>query len=281
MGLNLPIKTVIFSETSKFDGKDVRDLTFQEVKQIAGRAGRYGKFECGYVGVASDASLSLVNHSIEVKPTPLLEPCCVRPTQTQLEVLKEQIGGNSIKSAISLFSQLSKVNSIIVCSDLDEMLGLADKIETNEALSAMSFADKYLFTCAPVSASDVVIDGFIDWLVSYSKRIPVRLRDEEYQPYLNGGSTSEDSVLNYAENIVKALTLYHWLARKKLEYFPSLEKCEELRDKINTFIENSLKRKGLHRKCPECARKMPLHHSHKLCNDCYRGRRRYGAVSSQ
>ncbi|MEO5968749.1 MAG: helicase-related protein [Bdellovibrionia bacterium] len=275
MGLNLPIKTVIFSETEKYDGKEVRPLTTQEVKQIAGRAGRYGKFECGYVGVATQGNVSMINQSIHAVHEATLESCCVRPTETQLEVLRDQIGGGSIKSAISLFSQLSKTNSIIVCSDLSEMVGLAERIEATTALANMSFPDKYLFICAPVSATDFVIESYIEWLISYSKNVPVELDEEKYSAYTNNGSTSEDNILNFAENSVKTLTLYHWLSRKRVSHFPSLEKCEEIRDKINTFIENSLKKRGLHRKCPQCARKLPLHHMHKVCDECFRGARRY------
>lgn len=273
MGLNLPIKTVIFSETTKYDGKEVRDLNAQEVKQIAGRAGRYGKFECGYVAVVTHGSLKSVTQHLHTPQEATLESCCVRPTETQLEVLRDQMGGNSIQSAISLFSQLSNVKSTIVCSDLTEMLGLAARIETIAPLAALSFQDKYLFTCAPVSATDIVIAEYIDWLVSYSSKIPVELQEQHYQSYTKNGSTSEDAILNNAENCVKILTLYHWLARKKKEYFPSLERCEELREKINTFIENSLKRKGLHRKCPVCQKKMAIHHVHKVCDDCFRAKR--------
>ena len=49
MGLNLPIRRVCFLEMAKFDGKDVRDLTSEEIKQIAGRAGRFGIYDEGYV----------------------------------------------------------------------------------------------------------------------------------------------------------------------------------------------------------------------------------------
>ena len=49
MGVNLPIKRIIFLATKKFDGDEIRDLTSQEVKQIAGRAGRKGIYEVGYV----------------------------------------------------------------------------------------------------------------------------------------------------------------------------------------------------------------------------------------
>jgi superfamily II DNA/RNA helicase len=41
MGLNLAIKRIIFSSITKYDGKTTRDLKATEIKQIAGRAGRY------------------------------------------------------------------------------------------------------------------------------------------------------------------------------------------------------------------------------------------------
>ncbi len=271
MGLNLPIKTVVFSETSKFDGKEVRNLNVQEIKQIAGRAGRYGKFECGYVTTISSGSLSLVSRNLSSNCKPILDSCFVRPTQTQLEVLRDQIGQDSIKGAISLFSKLSKVHSTIVCSDLSEMIALAEKIEMVQSLSSLSFSDKYLFTCAPVSATQGIISEFLEWLVSYAKKIPIHLNEADYRAYSPTGSTTEDTVLNHAENSVKMLTVYHWLARKRSEYFPSLEECENLRDQINAFIENSLKRKGLHKKCPQCSKRLPLHHPHKTCSDCYHG----------
>ncbi|MCB6178727.1 helicase [Rhodobacter sp. Har01] len=53
MGLNLDIKHVAFSSTSKFDGRRMRPLTPQEIGQIAGRAGRHT--EDGTFGVTGEA----------------------------------------------------------------------------------------------------------------------------------------------------------------------------------------------------------------------------------
>lgn len=53
MGLNLDIKHVAFSSTSKFDGRRMRPLTAQEIGQIAGRAGRHT--EDGTFGVTGEA----------------------------------------------------------------------------------------------------------------------------------------------------------------------------------------------------------------------------------
>jgi ATP-dependent RNA helicase SUPV3L1/SUV3 len=50
-GVNLPCETLLFAETSKFDGEERRDLLPWELAQIAGRAGRFGLVERGHVGV--------------------------------------------------------------------------------------------------------------------------------------------------------------------------------------------------------------------------------------
>jgi ATP-dependent RNA helicase SUPV3L1/SUV3 len=50
-GVNLPCETLLFAETTKFDGQERRDLLPWEIAQIAGRAGRYGFHERGHVGV--------------------------------------------------------------------------------------------------------------------------------------------------------------------------------------------------------------------------------------
>ncbi len=52
LGLNLNIKHVFFSNIIKFDGRRQRYLTFDEISQIAGRAGRYEND--GYFGVTEN-----------------------------------------------------------------------------------------------------------------------------------------------------------------------------------------------------------------------------------
>lgn len=54
LGLNVPIKRIVFLQTSKYDGFENRMLNISEVKQIAGRAGRYGIYDKGYVNSIQD-----------------------------------------------------------------------------------------------------------------------------------------------------------------------------------------------------------------------------------
>lgn len=56
MGLNLPVQRVVFLEQRKFYGKFTRHINESEAKQIAGRAGRMGKYDIGYYTVAENAA---------------------------------------------------------------------------------------------------------------------------------------------------------------------------------------------------------------------------------
>ena len=59
MGLNLDIRRVVFSTIEQYDGRQRRFLTVPEVKQIGGRAGRYGS-------LFPDGSVSCL-HSPDIK----------------------------------------------------------------------------------------------------------------------------------------------------------------------------------------------------------------------
>lgn len=67
MGLNLPIKTVLFSDTSKYDGRSVKPLSVMLVKQVAGRAGRYGQFDTGYYGATTKEDHAFIKTQMNKK----------------------------------------------------------------------------------------------------------------------------------------------------------------------------------------------------------------------
>lgn len=69
MGLNLPIKNLYFHEIEKFDGVSVDFLEPTLVKQIAGRAGRFGKFEEGIVSSFSGRHNKFLKECLESDTT--------------------------------------------------------------------------------------------------------------------------------------------------------------------------------------------------------------------
>lgn len=64
VGINYPVRAACFDGQRKFDGKSVRPLKAQEYFQMAGRAGRRGMDEAGYVfTLVSDSRTRLENYA--------------------------------------------------------------------------------------------------------------------------------------------------------------------------------------------------------------------------
>ena len=88
MGLNLNIKRIIFTSMTKFDGKERRKLYPAEVKQIAGRAGRYsGDYSSG--GIVTTLHPEDLSHLHICMGTPdlMISHAGVCPTFEHLQLL--------------------------------------------------------------------------------------------------------------------------------------------------------------------------------------------------
>ena len=69
MGLNLPIRRIIFMDTEKYDGVERRPLKPEEIQQIAGRAGRFGMYDKGWVGATQ--GLGVIRQGLNTVVPPL------------------------------------------------------------------------------------------------------------------------------------------------------------------------------------------------------------------
>ena len=63
IGLNLPARSVVFTELQKFDGQEMSTITTSEYLQMAGRAGRRGKDQIGYSLLCMDPGMGKVPRS--------------------------------------------------------------------------------------------------------------------------------------------------------------------------------------------------------------------------
>ena len=73
MGLNLPVRRIVFLQADKFDGTSRRPLRTPEIKQIAGRAGRYGIYDKGYVSAMGEQELEYIRERFEAPEEPLTQ----------------------------------------------------------------------------------------------------------------------------------------------------------------------------------------------------------------
>jgi len=90
MGLNLAIKRVVFTTISKFDGNVNRELEIGEIKQIAGRAGRFRtqtgeEGESGKVTSVQKDSIPAIKRAMKVS-TPKLEEALVKSSKHSMKL---------------------------------------------------------------------------------------------------------------------------------------------------------------------------------------------------
>ena len=124
MGVNLPIRRIIFMSIRKFDGEEVRELTSQEVKQIAGRAGRKGIYDVGYVAGVSDTH-NFISRKLEVKD----------------EVIKQAVVGPS--EAILTIKSLPLNEKLVLWKTREEKLDYYTKMDISEYLLILEKIKRY------------------------------------------------------------------------------------------------------------------------------------------
>jgi ATP-dependent RNA helicase SUPV3L1/SUV3 len=70
---------IVFATLQKFDGEQLRPLTASEVKQIAGRAGRFSSGRsAGYVSVLQETDLPVLRAALATA-TPDITLACLMP----------------------------------------------------------------------------------------------------------------------------------------------------------------------------------------------------------
>lgn len=124
MGVNLPIRRIIFTDVEKFDGETVRALTTQEVKQIAGRAGRIGIFDVGYVGALDRDALEFLEDRLNSEDAPI-EQAVIGPSEAIL-----QISLLPLQQKLALWSTQPEVLSHYAKKDVRNELLILDLLKT-------------------------------------------------------------------------------------------------------------------------------------------------------
>lgn len=122
MGVNLPIKRIVFMDIKKFDGNEFRYLNSHEVKQISGRAGRKGIYDIGYV--ASDTgNQEFLKEMLAVEDKKLKE-AVVGPSEAILKVKSL-----SLREKLALWVTREEKLPLYRKMDISEYLIILDSIK--------------------------------------------------------------------------------------------------------------------------------------------------------
>ena len=270
MGMNLPIKRIVFSAISKFfDGKEY-PLTYSELKQIAGRAGRYKRFPEGYVTTLAKVEEGLetisaaLHHDLDQKELAMVGPDLEIFRSVNLALEENNLQTLSLSEFLRLFNTMS-FEKPFYCVELKEMIELAEMVEDADTMNSLSDAEIFGFACAPVNQGLMEHVQYYVWILNHYVGKNMIVNEE---------IDTENEDIDYLETAIKCVELYQWLARHFDNNYFSFD-IEKLNENKSMAIEklNQLLSEKISKKCSSCGCKLPDDHQYNICETCFAERR--------
>lgn len=250
MGINLPIRRIVFMNSMKFDGTDKRRLEAEEIRQIAGRAGRYGYYDTGYVQSAMDTEY--IGKKLE------------EPLQS---IKRARIGFPEVLLDIDM-----EMDEIIEAWEQTKDHPMYDKISMAESVKKYRYLKNYrkklsymddrkfvlsLITC-PFDVKDR--DVLRLWLRYCEKPL-----EQHHCPML-----PQDFSLEGLESYYKQLDLYTQFSGR-MNWEVDREEVAVNREWAQHEIGELLKENKdmFEKKCRSCGAPLPWDYAYPVCQECY------------
>jgi len=262
MGMNLPIRRVILMETTKFDGVSRRPLRYEEIRQIVGRAGRYGIYDTGYAASANGDQR--VKTAIVDNPRPVGRAVIDFP-ETLLTV------------DAPILDLIKKWEEVVPAEgwqkeSIVQMRRLAELTKDLAAPKKLA----YDFLTIPFEEDNGALYDI--WYKVFVKEV----RGEEYSIYdlvdsMKLERPSSADAIDILEQQHRILDLYFNLARKFQPLESTLKLIMEKKRICSGRIMKVLETRGFkERRCKSCGKPLPWNHPYGLCTKCYeRQQKRY------
>ncbi len=256
MGMNLPIRRVVFLENQKYDGDIVRPLTDSEIRQIAGRAGRYGQYDVGYVNAYGFKRA--IAHSLS-RPAPQLTEAVIR--------FPESLLGIPLPLSQILIAWINmQDNDCFSKASTQRMLALTESIEDPKSDKTLI----YRFVTIPFDETDTAL--YDVWKHMYrtenrGEHLDVRLM----LPELTNPDDAVIGSLDRLEDQYKLCDLLYNYARLFLpDPYNTLAMIQHRKDLISQGIIHILSTQKLHsRTCKICRRPLPWNWPYSMCDRCH------------
>ena len=235
MGLNLPIRRVIFSNIYKFDGVASRPLNATEVRQIAGRAGRFGIYETGYVNVLESDERIHIEHMLTTDDTADLQRLPIHLPFTRIDALSNQLHTKRIAEILLYYHERNQLNdAFFEQAQLNSQI--AQALLVDEYAPNMSLKDKYIFVCAPIALNIAFEKDYYLLCLKSVAENNTRGLPSTPEWLLSNASTH----LETAELLSHNLSLYAWLSFKFPQLFIDGHQVSAVRKQVSRYIENAL-----------------------------------------
>ncbi|NMD69889.1 RNA helicase [Bacillus sp. DNRA2] len=258
MGLNLPIRRIVFLENEKFDGTRRRRLTSQEVKQIAGRAGRKGIYDIGKVAFSTEIGTMKKLLANEDEP---VQSFAIAPTNAVFERFQKYY--HDLGTFFELWDKFKSPKGTKKAS-LTEERELYQMVQGTEIEARLSLKDLYGFLHLPFSSKEVELRQ------QWRRTIYAILEGYELPEPNIKKRNLEELELTYKALGLHLLFLYRLEQRTEAHYWERVR--EEISDDVHEHLKSEIK--TYKNKCKRCGRNLPLDFSFPICDSCHSSRYR-------
>lgn len=270
MGMNLPVKRIVFSALSKFVDDKENPLTYSEIKQIAGRAGRFKRFPVGEV-----TTLNRVEDGLHILRNALShhlsqsDKAMVGPDLDIFSSVNHALESNSLP-ILSLSEFLRLFNTMtfqkpFYCVDMKEMIELAEMVEAADENRTLTYAEIFGFACAPVNLGLMEHVQYYMWILNHYV---------SNQSIYNEPIDETSDNIDYLETSIKCVELFQWLSRHFDQKNFSFDEKSLLENKMKAIERlNELLSDKISKTCSSCGCKMPANARFNICDECFSKRR--------
>jgi ATP-dependent RNA helicase SUPV3L1/SUV3 len=231
MGLNLPIQRVVMTTSMKYNGVEEEELPAALAKQIAGRAGRYGVHEAGYVAGYDDYTHEVMRSLLKEKYIPLATSgFSVAPTLEHLHriaaVTQEQALAKLLKRFVH---NIDVPDGFFYPRITEEQMERALWLDT----LPLSIAEKFVLSLVPLSSRIPHLhQTWENWAKALAKKTVCSLQRDPY------ASTGRE--LQEVEDTCRIYSAYAWLSFRIPAIFPDGERANCLAREASLRVDGLL-----------------------------------------
>ncbi|MGI4716848.1 MAG: helicase-related protein [Janthinobacterium lividum] len=235
MGLNMPIARIVMTTAVKYNGYEEEEISAALAKQIAGRAGRYGVHEEGFVAGYDDDTHEVMRALMKEKIPPVpATGFAVAPSLEQLHRISSVTGETSLVKLLKRF-----VHNIDVPDGFFYPRITEEQNERAEWLDTLplSVAEKFMLSLVPISTKVPVLQSAWEhWSLSLAKKKVCKLQPHPQELfYMN---------LQEVEDTCRMYSAYAWLGYRAPEYFPSIAEAQQLAREASERVDAMLQQQN-------------------------------------
>jgi ATP-dependent RNA helicase SUPV3L1/SUV3 len=235
MGLNMPIQRIVMTTAVKYNGVEEEEISAALAKQIAGRAGRFGVHEEGFVAGYDDDTHEIMRQLMKEKIPPVpATGFAVAPSLEQLHRIASVTGETSLVKLLRRFvHNIDVPDGFFYPRITEEQNERAEWLDTLD----LTVAEKFTLSLVPVSTRVPALQSAWEhWAQSLAKKRVCKLQPQPQELFWKNLQEVEDTCRMYSA--------YAWLAYRMPDYFPSVEEAQQLAREASERVDSLLQQQN-------------------------------------